>query len=231
MVKLPFASMMRRPRSFRSSGARRPARSSLANSERAASLAKAAYAWREVGEHERARVALDLALAQPSLEPDWRARLQTERRALAQVAKLGETVFDLTEDKGRRRAGVRRPLRSRFGSEGGAIVCSGESSDSLTMPLTHNATDAFEVDVDVTFAGDAWCATAQVGLFELSVVIGRNRRFDVGDRKIDDDRVGILPRSYLHTVALAACGNKHCRHRQRDHPGRSTGDSVSKLSR
>ena len=71
----------------------------------------------------------------------------------------------------------------------------------------------------------------QILLFENAVVVRRNWRFDIGDRKIDHNGIGILPGAQLDTFAFAACSNGDGRNRQRNHPGRFGGDSFSQLSR
>jgi hypothetical protein len=68
-------------------------------------------------------------------------------------------------------------------------------------------------------------------LLKRAVVVDGKRGFYISDRKIDHDRIRVLAASQLNTIAAAARAQHHGDDRQRNHPGRFSGNSLRGLSR
>ena len=63
---------------------------------------------------------------------------------------------------------------------------------------------------------------AQILLFEVTVVVGRKRSLDVGDREVGNHGICILSRAQLHALTFAAGGNCHAHQRQCDQSAHSS---------
>ena len=104
----------------------------------------------------------------------------------------------------------------------------------VDLDVTHGAETLRQLPGDVDRLGADSCAIAEVQvrpeverdllpevlLLEHAVVVHGQRRLDVGDGKVDDDRVRILAGADLHAVALAARAGCNAQRRQRGCPRR-----------